>query len=67
MDSIAREHVENFIEDLDTRFKPATVGVRFRSLQQLFKWMQEEGEITSDPMARMRSPSVPEGPASRPV
>ena len=62
VDSIAREHVESFIEDLDTRFKPATVGVRFRSLQQLFKWMLEEGEITSDPMARMRSPSVPEDP-----
>jgi site-specific recombinase XerD len=62
VDSIAREHVESFIEDLDTRSKPATVGVRFRSLQQLFKWMLEEGELTSDPMARMRSPSVPEDP-----
>ena len=62
MDSIAREHVESFIEDLDTRFKPATVGVRFRSLQQLFKWLLEEGEVTSDPMARMRPPSVPEDP-----
>jgi site-specific recombinase XerD len=62
VESIRREHVESFIEDLDTRFKPATVGVRFRSLQQLFRWMLEEGEITSDPMARMRSPSVPEDP-----
>ena len=60
--SIRREHVESFIEDLDARFKPATVGVRFRSLQQLFKWLVEEGETTSDPMARMRSPSVPEDP-----
>jgi site-specific recombinase XerD len=62
VDSIAREYIESFIEDLDTRFKPATVGVRFRSLRQLFKWMLEEGEIASDPMARMRSPSVPEDP-----
>jgi site-specific recombinase XerC len=60
--SIAREHVEAFIEDLDTRFKPATVGVRFRSLQQLFRWMLEEGEIERDPMERMRSPKVPEDP-----
>jgi site-specific recombinase XerD len=62
VESIRREHVESFIEDLDARFKPTTVGVRFRSLQQLFKWLLEEGEITSNPMERMRSPSVPEGP-----
>jgi site-specific recombinase XerD len=62
VDSIRREHVESFIEDLDARFKPTTVGVRFRSLQQLFKWLLEEGEITSNPMERMRSPSVPEDP-----
>src|SRR5215211_4017417 len=62
VDSIRREHVESFIEDLDARFKPTTVGVRFRSLQQLFKWLLEEGEVTSNPMERMRSPSVPEDP-----
>jgi site-specific recombinase XerD len=62
VESIRREHVESFIEDLDTRFKPTTVGVRFRSVQQLFKWLLEEGEITSNPMERMRSPAVPEDP-----
>ena len=62
VESIRREHVESFIEDLDTRFKPTTVGVRFRSVQQLFKWLLEEGEITSNPMERMRSPTVPEDP-----
>src|SRR4029450_11221112 len=56
--SIRREHVESFIEDLDSRFRPATVAGRYRSLKQLFKWLQEEGEVTSDPMARMRLPSV---------
>jgi site-specific recombinase XerC len=62
--SIRREHVEAFVEDLDTRFKPTTVGVRFRSLQQMFRWMLEEGEITTNPMERMRSPRVPEDPPS---
>jgi site-specific recombinase XerD len=62
VDSIAREHVESFIEDLDSRFRPATVAVRYKSLKQLFRWLLEEGEITSDPMARMRLPSVPEDP-----
>ena len=60
--SIAREHVESFIEDLDSRFRPATVAVRYKSLKQLFRWLLEEGEVTSDPMARMRLPSVPEDP-----
>lgn len=62
VDSIRREHVEAFLEDLDSRFRPATVAVRYKSLKQLFRWLIEEGEITSDPMARMRSPSVPEEP-----
>jgi hypothetical protein len=35
--SIRHEHVEAFIEDPQRRFKTSTVGVRFRSLQQLFK------------------------------
>jgi site-specific recombinase XerD len=62
VESIRREHVEAFIEDLDSRFRPATVAVRYKSLKQLFRWAIEEGEITSDPMARMRLPSVPENP-----
>ena len=62
VESIRREHVESFIEDLDSRFRPATVAVRYKSLKQLFRWLVEEGEITSDPMVRMRLPSVPENP-----
>lgn len=62
VESIRREHVESFIEDLDSRFRPATVAVRYKSLKQLFRWLVEEGEVTSDPMARMRLPSVPEDP-----
>jgi site-specific recombinase XerD len=60
--SIRREHVEAFIVDLQARFRTTTVAVRFRSLQQLFKWLAEEGEIESSPMARMRVPAVDEAP-----
>lgn len=62
VDSITREHVESFIEDLDARFRPATVGVRFRSLQQFFKWALEEGETQRNPMERMRPPAIAEDP-----
>lgn len=59
---IRREHVEAFIEDQLARFRPASAAVRYRSLQQLFKWLVEEGEIASSPMAKMRPPTVPETP-----
>ncbi len=60
---IRREHVESFLIDLQERgLKPATVSQRFRSLQQLFKWLKEEGEIAESPMTNMKSPAVPETP-----
>lgn len=59
---IRREHVEAFIADLLTRWKPATASVRFRALQQFFKWLDEEGEIKGSPMAKMKPPRVPENP-----
>src|SRR5438552_3282996 len=43
--SIRREHVEAFIEDQLARWKPATAANRYRSLQQLFRWLEEEGEV----------------------
>ena len=37
VESIRREHVESFIEDLDSRFRPATVAVRYKSLKQMLR------------------------------
>ena len=59
---IRREHVESFLADILERFKPATAASKYRSLQQLFRWLLEEGEITESPMRRMRPPHVPEEP-----
>jgi site-specific recombinase XerD len=59
---LRREHVESFISALLERFKPATAANRFRSIQAFFKWVQEEGEITSSPVANMAPPRVPETP-----
>jgi len=58
--NIRREHVESFIEQLLKRWRPATAANRFRSLQQFFKWLVDEGEIKDSPMAKMRVPKVPE-------
>jgi site-specific recombinase XerD len=60
--SIRREHVEAYIQQVLDHYKPTTAAVRFRSLQQLFKWLLDEGEITESPMARMKAPKVTESP-----
>jgi len=62
--SIRREHVESFLVDLEETHgrSPSTVATRFRALQQLFRWLLEEGEIERSPMERMRPPAVPESP-----
>ncbi len=59
---ITREHVESFIADSLERFKPATAAKKYRSIQQFFKWLAEEGEIGETPMKNMRPPHVPEVP-----
>jgi site-specific recombinase XerD len=60
--AIRREHVEAFIEDLLSRHRPSTAATRFRDLQQLFRWLVDEGEITESPMARVRPPKLDERP-----
>lgn len=59
---IRREHVEAFIEDQLARLKPASAANRYRSLQQFFRWLVDEGELKESPMARMKPPTVPETP-----
>ena len=60
--TIHREHVEAFIEDQLARLKPASAANRYRSLQQFFRWLVDEGEIRDSPMARMKPPAIPETP-----
>jgi site-specific recombinase XerD len=57
--NIRREHVEAFIAAELERTAPASAASRYRSLQQFFSWLDEEGEITGSPMARMRPPKIP--------
>ena len=60
--SIRREHVEAFIAAELARTAPSSAATRYRSLQQLFKWLDDEGEIEGSPMAKMRPPIIPEQP-----
>lgn len=60
--SVTREHVEAFISDLLSRWKPATAHNRYRGLHSFFAWLVEEGEIRETPMKNMRPPRLPEQP-----
>jgi len=61
--AIRREHIEAFLVALsDAGNRPATVANRYRSLQQVFRWLAGEDEIRDSPMARMRPPAVPDEP-----
>lgn len=61
--AIRREHVEAFLVGLQERGRrPASVANRYRSLQQFFRWLVEDDEIPTSPMAKMRPPVVPVQP-----
>ncbi len=60
--AITREHLETFFGHLVETYAAATAARHYRSLQQLFKWLVDEGEITRSPMERMHPPAVPEQP-----
>jgi site-specific recombinase XerD len=48
---------------IDDGLAPATVARRFRSLQQLFRWLDAEDELPgANPMATMKPPAVPVQP-----
>lgn len=60
--TVTREHIETYLADMQDRLSPATCAKHYRSLQQLFRWLDDDGEITTSPMAKMTAPSVPEQP-----
>jgi site-specific recombinase XerD len=68
--ALTREHLEHFLAHLATRpnqrtgapLKPAYLARVYRSLQQLFRWLADEGEIHHNPFEKMTPPQVPEQP-----
>jgi site-specific recombinase XerD len=74
-ESITREHLEHFLADEQSRprqrrrgqaqtIAPATVAGTYRSLQQLWRWLVDEGEASVNPFDRMKPPHVPEQPVA---
>lgn len=56
---VRREHLEAFLVAMLAECTPASVANHYRSLQQFFRWITDEGELTISPMARMKPPQVP--------
>src|SRR5215207_3068561 len=57
-----REGLEAFRGDLLRRWAAETVATRYRRLRVLYRWLEEEDEITANPMAKMKPPIIPEQP-----
>src|SRR6266705_4800516 len=58
-----RGDLEAFLAELLARRAPGTVATRHKVLRILYRWLEEEGEIPTDPMARMKPPIVPSSPS----
>src|SRR5690242_19171910 len=57
--SVGRGDVEDFIGAQLRQHRPTTAGVRYRSLQQFYRWALEEELIDTSPMAGMKPPTIP--------
>ncbi len=61
--AISGEHLrEYFAEQLDRGLSAKTVHSRHGFLSVFFRWLLEEGEITSSPMARIKPPKLDDTP-----
>src|SRR5688500_9906720 len=59
---LSRERIEDYIVHLQKTTAASTVATRFRSLQQFFRWLVDEGELEVSPLAKVARPKVPEIP-----
>lgn len=57
---IDRRMVEGFIKEQLEQHTAASASVRYKSLQQFFRWCVEEEELPVSPMAKMSPPHIPE-------
>jgi integrase len=57
-----RADLEGFVAHLLGRWSPATASTRYKQLQALYRWLEDEEEIAVNLMARMKPPVVPDKP-----
>jgi hypothetical protein len=64
MPEIGRAELGEFFADQSARWRPATAAYRLRSLQQFFKWLIEEEEVSGKSEGRS-SAEVPDNCAPK--
>jgi len=62
--SLRPRDIEAFLGDQLDQHRPTTAAVRFRSIQQLYRWALEEDLIQHSPMAGLHPPAIPEEPVA---
>ena len=62
--SLRRGDIQAFLADQLDHHRPTTAAVRFRSLQQLYRWAMEEELIEVSPMTGLRPPAIPDEPVA---
>lgn len=62
IDQFDEASLKRYVEHLQDTVAPATVAMRFRSIQQFCKWLVAEEELEVSPIARIPRPFVPEVP-----
>jgi site-specific recombinase XerD len=60
--AVERVHVEGYLAHVLEDHAPATAATRHRGLRAFFRWAEGEGELTSNPMLKVKPPRVPEQP-----
>jgi site-specific recombinase XerD len=61
--NITREHIEEFLISLRRRgLADATRNQRYRSLKQLWKFLEAEGEVKVNPLRNIKPPAISDNP-----
>ena len=55
---VRREQVEAYLVELRSKYKDSTTLVRYRALKRFFGWLESEGELKENPLARIKPPKV---------
>ena len=59
---VRRQHVAAFLAYVQETRAPATARQRYASLNQFFRWLEDEDEIDTNPMTKLKPPRVPVQP-----
>jgi site-specific recombinase XerD len=62
--AVERAHIESFLASVLEDHAPATAATKHRGLRAFFKWAESEGELTVNPMLRVKPPRVPDQPVA---